>query len=70
MSMVTIKNVEYAYQISSKAEVKLARKQGQRGKGRSQGRGKVISQDRVQKPKDEENKPHNHLERGGSSQGG
>jgi hypothetical protein len=47
----------------------LARKQGQRGRGRNQSRGKAIAQDRVQKPKDEENKPHNHPERGGSSQG-
>jgi hypothetical protein len=39
------------------------------GRGRSHGRGKEVSQDRVQKPKDEEKKPHNHLERGGSSQG-
>jgi hypothetical protein len=47
----------------------LARKQGQRGRGRSQSRGKVVSQDRVQKPKDEEKKPHNHPEKGASSQG-
>jgi hypothetical protein len=32
----------------------LARKQGQRGRGRSQSRGKEVAQDRVQKPKDEE----------------
>jgi hypothetical protein len=53
MSMVTIRNVEYAYQIASKVEVKLARKQGQRGRSRSQSRGKEIAHDRVQKPKDE-----------------
>jgi hypothetical protein len=67
MSTVTIRNVEDAYQIASKDEVKLARKKGQRGRGRSPRRGKEISQDRVQRPKDEEKKPHNHLERGGSS---
>jgi hypothetical protein len=44
MSMVTIRNVEDAYQIALKAEEKLARKQGQRGRGRSQSRGKEISQ--------------------------
>jgi hypothetical protein len=70
MSMVTIRNVEDAYQIASKEEEKLARNQGQMGRGRSQSRGKAIAQDRVHKPKDEENKPHNHPERGGSSQGG
>jgi hypothetical protein len=47
----------------------LARKQGKRGRGRSESRGKAISQERLQKTKDEEKKPHNHLERGGSSQG-
>jgi hypothetical protein len=47
MSMVTIKNVEDAYHIASKAEVKLVQKQGQRGRGRSHSRGKVVSQDRV-----------------------
>jgi hypothetical protein len=69
MSMMTIRNVEDAYQIALKAEEKLARKQSQRGRGRSQSRGKEIAQDRVQKPKDEEKKPHTHPERGGSSQG-
>jgi hypothetical protein len=36
MSMVTIRNVEDAYQIASKDEVKLAQKKGQRGRGRIQ----------------------------------
>jgi hypothetical protein len=53
MSMVTIKNVEDAYQIALKVEDKLARKQGQRGRGGSQSKGKAISQDRVKKPNDE-----------------
>jgi hypothetical protein len=37
-----------------KEEEKLAQNQGQRGIGKSQRRGKAVSQDRVQKPKDEE----------------
>jgi hypothetical protein len=69
MSMVTIRNVEDAYQIALKAEEKLTRKQSQRGRGRSQSRGKEIAQDRVKKPKEEETKPHNHPQRGGSLQG-
>ena len=60
MIMVTIRNVVDAYQVSLKAEEKLARKQGQRGRCRSQRRGKEVAQDRVQNSKDEENKPHNH----------
>jgi hypothetical protein len=40
MSMMTIINVEDAYQVALKAEEKLARKQGQRGRGRSLSRGK------------------------------
>jgi hypothetical protein len=60
MIMVMIINVEDAYYISLKEEEKSARKQGQRGRGISQSRGKEIARDRVQKP-------HNHPERGGSS---
>jgi hypothetical protein len=70
MSMVKIRNVEDSYQIASKEEVQLARKKGQRGRGRSHSRGKEIAQDKVHKPKYEDKKPHNHPERGGSSQGG
>jgi hypothetical protein len=40
LSMVTIRTVEDAYQMALKAEEKLSRKQGQRGRGRSQPRGK------------------------------
>jgi hypothetical protein len=67
MGMMTIQNVEDAYQIALKAEEKLSQKQGQRGRGRSQARGKTIAQDRTQKPKEEGKKPQ--PERGGSSQG-
>jgi uncharacterized protein YjbK len=35
MSMIPIRNVEYAYQIALKEEEKLARKKGQRGRCRS-----------------------------------
>jgi hypothetical protein len=69
INMVTIRNVEDAYQIALKAEEKLARKQSQRGRGRSLNRGKEITHDGVQKPKDEVRKPHSHPERGGSSRG-
>jgi hypothetical protein len=67
MSMVTIRNVEDSYQIALKDEEKLSQKQGQRGQGRSQARGKKIAQDRTQKPKEEGKKPQ--PTRGGSSQG-
>jgi hypothetical protein len=53
MSMMTLRNVEDAYQMALKAEEKLSRKQGQRGRGRSQARGKTIAQDRTQKSKEE-----------------
>jgi hypothetical protein len=35
LSMVTIRTIEDAYQMALKAEEKLSRKQGQRGRGRS-----------------------------------
>jgi hypothetical protein len=44
--MMTIRNVEDAYQIALMDKEKLARKQGQRS------RGKAVAQDRVQNPKD------------------
>jgi hypothetical protein len=53
MSMVTIQMVEDAYHMALKAEEKLSRKQGQRGQGRSQARGKSIAQDKNQKPKED-----------------
>jgi hypothetical protein len=68
MSMMTIRTVEDAYQMALKAEEKLSRKQGQRGRGRSQARGKTVVQDRNQKPKEEWKKPQPQTERGGSSQ--
>jgi uncharacterized protein YjbK len=47
MSIVTIRNVEDAYQITLKEEEKLSQKKGQRGRGRSQSRGKEVAQNRV-----------------------
>jgi hypothetical protein len=67
MSMMIIQNVQDAYHMALKAEEKLSQKQGQRGQGRSQARGKTIAQDRNQKPKEEWKKPQTQIERGGSS---
>jgi hypothetical protein len=53
-----------------KAEEKLSRKQGQRGRGRSQPRGKAVAQEKYQKPKEEWKKPQGKIERGGTSQRG
>jgi hypothetical protein len=68
LSMVTIRTVEDAYQMALKAEEKLSRKQGQRGRGRSQPRGKAVVQERTQKPKEDWKKPQGKAERGGTSQ--
>jgi hypothetical protein len=68
LSMVTIRTVEDAYQMALKAEEKLSRKQGQRGRGRSQPRGKAIAQERTQKPKEDWRRPQGKVERGGTSQ--
>jgi hypothetical protein len=70
LSMVTIRTVEDAYQMALKAEEKLSRKQGQRGRGRSQPRGKAVAQEKFQKPKEEWKKPQSKVERGGTSQRG
>jgi hypothetical protein len=68
LSMVTIRTVEDAYQMALKAEEKLSRKQGQRGRGRSQPRGKTVAQERTQKPKEDWKRPQGKAERGGTSQ--
>jgi hypothetical protein len=46
MSMVTIRTVEDAYQMALKDEEKLSQKQSQRGRGRSQPRGKSVAHDK------------------------
>jgi hypothetical protein len=43
---MTLNTVEEAYPMALKDEEKLGRKQGQRGRGRSQARGKTIAQDK------------------------
>ena len=68
--MVTIQTVEDAYQMALKAKEKLSRKQSQRGRGRSQPRGKSVAQDRNQKPKEDWKKTQTQTERGGTSQRG
>jgi hypothetical protein len=68
MSMVTIRTVEDTYQMALKDEEKLSQKQSQRGRGRSQPKGKSVAQERTQKPKDDWKKPQTRTERGGSSQ--
>jgi hypothetical protein len=70
LNMATIRTVEDAYQLALKAEEKLSRKQSQRGRGRSQPKGKSVAQDKYQKPKDDWKKPQTQTERGGSSQRG
>jgi hypothetical protein len=70
MSMMSLQNVEDAYQMALKVEEKLIQKQGHKGRGRSQSRGKKIAQDRNQKPKEEWKKPQTQIERGGISQRG
>jgi hypothetical protein len=70
MSMTTIRMVEDAYQMVLKVEEKLSRKPAQRGRGRSQPKGKSVAQYRFQKYKDDWKKPQTRKKRGGSSQRG
>jgi hypothetical protein len=70
LGMTTIRMVEDAYQMALKVEEKLSRKQGQRGRGRSQPRGKALAQQKYQKPKEEWKKPQGKVERGGTSRRG
>jgi hypothetical protein len=68
LSMVTIRTVEDAYQMALKAEEKLSRKKVQRGRGRSQPRGKAVAPERAQNPKEDWRRPEGKDERGGTSQ--
>ena len=69
ISMMSVRTVEDPYQFALKAEEKLARKQNQRGKGRSPvlNKGKGVAHDKAHKSKDETEKPHSHSESGRSS---
>jgi hypothetical protein len=69
ISMSIVRKVEETYQMELKVEEKLARKKSQQNKGRSLNRGKGVSQDKAQNPKDEAEKPHSHSKRGASSRG-
>jgi hypothetical protein len=69
INMMLVRTVEDAYQIALKVEEKLARKQSKRIKVISPNKGKGVANDKVQKPKYGTEKPHSHLERGGSSRG-
>jgi hypothetical protein len=64
LSMMSVRNMEDAYQFSLKAEEKLAKKQNQRGRGKSSvpSKSKGFNRDRAHQSKDEAEKPHNHSE--------
>ena len=57
MSMMILHTMEDAYQMALKVEEKLTCRQGQRGQGRSQPRGKEVAQDKYHKTKEEWKKP-------------
>jgi hypothetical protein len=57
LNLATIRMVEDAYQLALKVEEKLSCKQCKRGKGGGQPKGKLDSQDKYQKPKDDWKKP-------------
>jgi hypothetical protein len=48
----------------------MSRKKIQRGKGRSHPKGKLVAQDKYQKPRDDWKKPQTQTERGGTTQRG
>jgi hypothetical protein len=51
LNLATIRMVEDAYQLALKVEEKSSRKQSQRGRGKSQPKGKSVAQDKYQNPK-------------------
>jgi hypothetical protein len=69
ISLLTLRTVEDAYQAALKAEEKLARKQSQRTRGRSQSRGKGSSRGRFQNTKEEAGNSSSQSPREGESRG-
>jgi hypothetical protein len=67
---MTMRTLEYAYQVALKAEEKLARKQSQGNRGKNPNRGREIIREKFQKPKTGAEKYHSQTKRGGSSRGG
>jgi hypothetical protein len=67
LSILTIRTVEDAYQMALKAEEKLSRKQGQRGRGRSQPEARLLPR-KNSKAQGGLEEPQGKAERGGTSQ--
>jgi intein-encoded DNA endonuclease-like protein len=69
LSMMSVRTVEDAYQFALKVEEKLARKQSQQGRGKSSvpRKSKGFNCEITHQCKEEAEKAHSHLERGGSS---
>jgi len=53
ISMMTMKTVEYSYQVSLKEEKKLERKKSHRNRGKNPSRGEGTSREKFQKPGEE-----------------
>jgi hypothetical protein len=51
INLATIRTVEDAYQLALKHEEKLSCKQNQKGRGRSQPKGKSVAQDNTKSPR-------------------
>jgi hypothetical protein len=68
LSMLTIRTVEDAYQMALKAEEKLSRKQGQRGRGQKPATRKSCCSGENTEAQGGLEKPQGRIERGGTSQ--
>jgi hypothetical protein len=68
--MMTMRIVEYAYQVALKAEEKLERKQSQRNRGKNPNRGEGTTREKFQKAGEETGSSDNQITRGENSRGG
>jgi hypothetical protein len=68
--MMTMRTVEYAYQVSLKVEDKLTRKKSHMNRGKSPNRGRGTTREKFYKFKGEDGGFNSQIERGGSSRGG
>jgi hypothetical protein len=62
---MTMRTMEYDYQLALKEEENLARKKSPRNRGKSPNRGRGIVKEKFQKPRGEARKYNSQTERGG-----
>ena len=70
ISMITMRTVEYEYQVAMKVEEKLTRKKSPKNKGNNPNRGKGTNREKFQKSREEVSGSNSQKNKGENSRGG